>query len=184
MATLMDVLAAKGTQPQAQQTSPVEAQGQPQPQPQAAPANPLAALAGRMGAQQQQAPAPTHAQTVAVMHRLGQIKTALRPVMDDPHLGSKNIRPKLLDAASKLLAAKVVSLTDIMSEIKGLPEDPIEQKKFVEGLYNNATQGQTAILEQHRHADLPEGSGPDEWTPETHDDHIASLMQQYGGGNA
>lgn len=150
-------------------------------QPQPASANPLAALAG--AAEQQQAPAPTHAQTVAVMHRLGEIKSSLRPVMDDPHLGSKNIRPKLLDAASKLLAAKVVSLTDIMNEIKGLPEDPIEQKKFVEGLYNNATQGQAAILEQHRHADLPEGVGPDEWTPDTHDDHIASLMQQYGGRN-
>lgn len=175
MAGIMDLLAAArgGQAPQgAPQAAPQ--QGQPQ-QPGA---NPLAAL---MAQQQQQQPAPTHAQTVAAMHRFGEIKSALKPVISDPNLGKSNIRPKLLDAASDLLGSKVLSLPEIMNAIKGLPDDPLQQKKFVESIYGNASKAQLAILQQHRGASLQ--GEPDEWSPETHNDNIASLMQQYGGQN-
>lgn len=185
MASVMDLLNAKATEPSEADGASVPQQASQAP----AGANPLAALIAARSQAQQQPPAPTHAQTVAVMHRLGEIKSALKPVVNDPNLGTKNIRPKLLDAASKLLGSKVLSLTEIMNAIKGLPEDPLAQKKFVDGLYSTASQGQLAILEQHRNANLPEpgqppDAGADEWMPEGHNAIMDELMQQYGGGHA
>ncbi|HEX5508915.1 MAG TPA: hypothetical protein VFX37_10470 [Pseudolabrys sp.] len=140
----------------------------------------LARLAPQLAAQQQPAPAPTHAQTVAAMHRFGSIKAALQPVLSDPNLGKSNIRPKLLDAASDLLGEKVLSLPEIMNAIKDLPDDPLQQKKFVEMMYGTATKAQIAVLNQHRNANLPQEDG-DEWTPDSHDQHFAGLMAHYPG---
>jgi hypothetical protein len=177
----MDLIAAaKGAQatPQAPvAASPAGAPAQPQPQG----GNPLAALAAQAAPQQQPAPAPTHAQAVAAMHRFGQIKSAMAPVIADPNLGKTNVRPKLLDAASKLLGSKVLSLPEIMNSIKNLPDDPIQQKKFVENIMNTATQAQLTVLQQHRNAQLPEDQEPDEWTPDNHADNMAGLMAHYQG---
>jgi hypothetical protein len=174
----MDLLAAArgGQAPQgAPQAAPQ--QGQPQ-QPGA---NPLAALMAQQQQQQQQ-PAPTHAQTVAAIHRFGEIKSALQPVLSDPNLGKSNIRPKLLDAASKLLGAKVLSLPEIMNKIKGLPDDPIQQKNFVEGIIDTANKAEAAVLQHHLNAP-PEPDGTDPWSRDNQQQHIDGLMKHYGGRN-
>ena len=145
------------------------------------PANPLAALAA--GQQPQRpAPAPTHAQTMAAMHYFGEIKAAIAPVAKDPNLGVKNIRPKLLDAASKLLASRTLTLSEVMNRIKDLPDDPMQQKKFVESILNNANQAELTVLQHYR--DAPQGPEGDEpWSQENHSDNITGLMQHYGGRN-
>lgn len=152
-------------------------QGAPQGQPPQQ-GNPLATLAA---SQQQQAPppVPTRAQTVAAVHHFGQIKQAMNEVMEDPNLGKKNIRPKLLDAMSKLLGSKTLSLPDVMKAIKGLPDDPLGQKQFVDNIYQKNDQAQKVILTNH--ASAPEGQQQDDWSPDNHSNHMASLMQGYGG---
>lgn len=176
MPSLQALLAAKG--------SPVSAQGQPmQPmlQQPAQGGNTLAQLAP----QQQQAPqqpAPTHAQTVAAVHHTGQIKQALIPVLDDPNLGVKNIRPKILDMASKLLASKTLTLPEIMKAVKALPNDPVAQKQFVEKIYNDNDKAQMLVLGHHAMGPQAQpGQEPEQWSPDKHQDHMAGLMQQYGG---
>lgn len=171
MPGLQDLLAAvQQQQPQAPQ------QQMPQPQGQ----NPLSAIAPQFGQQQQ--PQPTAGQTAAAVHRFGEIKQAMRGVMGDPNLGKTNIRPKLLDAASKLLASKVVSLPEIMNAIKGLPDDPFAQRNFVDKLYTNADQAQKLVLSHHRNA-KGSGEGEEPYGPDNHQAMMDGLMQHYGGRN-
>lgn len=174
MPGLQDLLAAvQQQQPQAPQQ-----QQMPQPQPQGQ--NPLAALAPQFGQQPQ--PQPTAGQTMAALHRFGEIKFAMRSVMKDSNLGKTNIRPKLLDAASKLLASKVVSLPEIMNAIKGLPDDPFAQKSFVDKLYVNADQAQQLVLQHHAAARTGQVQ-EDPYSADTHQAHMDGLMQHYGGRN-
>jgi hypothetical protein len=140
--------------------------------------NPLAAMAPQMQQPQQQ-PAPTHAQTVAALQHFGAIKNAMLPVMDDPKLGKANIRPKLLDSFSKLLAARTLSLPEIMNAIKSLPDDPQQQVAFVTKIYKDNDQAQKMILAHHQMGPPSQGE-PEAWSPDNHADQLSALSQQYG----
>lgn len=146
--------------------------------------NPLAQLmGGQQGALQGPPPVPTQAQTVAALHRFGEVKQAMRRVIGDPKLGKDNIRPKLLDAASKLLGSKVLSLSEVMNAIKGLPDDPLAQKKFVEKIYGDADKAQKIVLSHHAGAPpMQPGTGePESWSSDNHQTHIDGLMGHYNG---
>lgn len=172
MPSLQDLLAAKD--------SSMPPQGQPA-QTMSQGGNQLAQLAP----QQQQPtpqPAPTHAQTVAAVHQFGQIKQSMVPILDDPNLGLKNIRPKLLDSFSKLLASKTLTLPEIMKAVKALPDDPMQQKKFVEKIYNDNDKAQMLVLGHHAMGpQQTDGQEPDQWSSDKHQDYMAGLVQQYGG---
>lgn len=142
--------------------------------------NPLAALMGQQAAAPRPVPRPTPGQTAAALHHFGEIKAALRPIIQDPQFGKTNVRPKLLDAASKLLAAKVLSLPQIMSAIKGLPEEPMEQVKFVEKIYGDSDQAQKIVLMQHAGYQADPAAPPeDEYSPKSHGAFMEALAKTY-----
>ena len=89
--------------PLADQASPPQPAGAPQ----APPQNPLARLAGPLPGLPPPQPAPTQAQTVAAVRRFGAVQSAMREVMSADGFGRTDMRPKILDEASKLMAAKV-----------------------------------------------------------------------------
>lgn len=158
------------------------------PQVSAAPGgNPLAKLAPpQMPApdqqQQPQAPAPTAAQTTAAVHRFGAIQDSMRSVMQDKAFGRSNVRPQLLDAASKLLGQKILSLPDIMNSIKDMPDDPIQQKDFIQNLFNSAKQAEAGVLAHHAAA-LQSGAiqsnEDDQYSEDDHGKHIDDIMKHY-----
>lgn len=131
----------------------------------------------RLMPQQRPTPQVSSGQAMAAVHRFSSIRSALSGVMADPKLGKENIRPKLLDAASKLLAGKVLTLPEVMNTVKDLPDDPVKQKQFVDRIYSVAGQATQAVLEHHR-ANPTQG---EEWTPEDHEQQMSSLMGQYNG---
>ena len=90
--------------------------------------NPLSRLAGPMPGQAPppQQPAPTTAQATAAVRRLTAVMNAMREVMQSPGYGRTNIRPVLLDAASKLLGSRLLSLPEVMNSIGGVPDDPVQ----------------------------------------------------------
>jgi hypothetical protein len=122
------------------------------------PQNPLARLAAPLPGSPppSQQPAPTTAQATAAVRRLTAVQSAMREVMQSPGYGRTNIRPTLLDAASKLLASRLLSLPEIMNSIGGVPDDPVQQKEFVSNIYNNAQRAAASVLDHHGAA---EGQG-------------------------
>ena len=143
--------------------------------------NPLARIAPGLSPQPQ--PVPTRAQTTAAVQRFGAIQSAMRMVMEDPEFGKANVRPAIMDAASKLLGSKLLSLPEIMNSIKDIPDDPLEQKSFVQNIYNNAKMAEASVLDHHGAAvvsgKLPPDGG-DAYDAGLHDQHMTGLLGQYG----
>lgn len=174
MPNIMSMLQGDGEAPAVTGTN--QADPQPQRMPQQ---NPLAALAAQ-APQPRAVPRPTPGQTAAALHHFGEIKAALRPIIEDPQFGKTNVRPKLLDAASKLLANKVLSLPQIMNAIKGLPEDPMDQVKFVEKIYGDSDMAQKIVLMQHADYQADPGAAPeDEYSLKTHGAFMDGLAKTY-----
>lgn len=129
----------------------------------------------------QQQPAPTPGQTAAALHHFSEIKSMLKPIMADPNLGKTNIRPKLLDSMSKLLASRALSLPQVMNAVKSLPDDPVEQLKFVQKVYQDNDAAQKLVLMHSRNA-ANASESPTNEDPYSADNHAAmmdGLLKQY-----
>jgi len=144
--------------------------------------NPLARIAPALGGQQQPQPAPTRAQTTAAVQRFSAIQNAMRSVMQDPAFGKENVRPEVMDAASKLLGSKLLSLPEVMNSISSLPDDPIKQKAFIEGIFNSARTAESQVLDHHGAAivsgKLPPDGG-EAYDPSAQEQHMNGLLGHY-----
>lgn len=144
--------------------------------------NPLARIAPQAGGAFQKPPTPTKAQTTAAVQRFSAIQNAMREVMEDPAFGKSNVRPELLNAASKLLGSKLLSLPEVMNSISGLPDDPIEQKSFVQNIFNSAKTAESNVLDHHGAAVasgmLPPNGG-DDYDAGNHETHMNGLIGHY-----
>jgi hypothetical protein len=144
--------------------------------------NPLARIAPQLGGAPQKPPAPTKAQTTAAVQRFSAIQAAMRSVMEDKDFGRANVRPAVMDAASKLLGSKLLSLPEIMNSIGDLPDDPIEQKAFVQNIFNQAKTAEASVLDHHGAAIaagmLPPNGGPD-YDAGAHEQQMNGLMSHY-----
>lgn len=147
--------------------------------------NPLARIAPQMGGQQQPQPAPTRAQTTAAVQRFSAIQQALKPILADPKLGKENVRPDVLDAGSRLLGTKLISLPQLMQVLNDFPSDPLDQRTKVQQIYSSAQQAEAAVLDHHGAAivagKLPPDGG-DQYDSENHDKLMDGLLGHYRKG--
>lgn len=127
-------------------------------------------------------PAPTHAQTIAALHRFGEIEKASSKLLKDPDVGRKNIRPKVLEMGADLIGSRVLSLAEFMSGIGNFPsaDDMLGQKKWLEKLRDTNIQGQMSVLQDHANAP-PEAADAAQWTPDSHAEHMGALINKYPG---
>ena len=143
------------------------------------PQQPSQGMAGLVQQPPQARPTPTHAQTVAGLHRCHEIEKASQRLLKDPDVGKKNIRPKVLEMGADLIGKKVMTLPELMTGIKDFPssEDALGQKKWLERLYQSNVQGQIALLQDH--ANAPPEDQPSQWTPDNHAEHMSALANMY-----
>jgi hypothetical protein len=145
-------------------------------------ANPLARLAAPLPGLPPPLPAPTAAQATAAVRRLSAVADAMRTVMNQPDFGRANCRPAILDEASKLIGAGLVSLPQIMESIKALPDDPMAQRSYVAGIYNQAKQAEANVLAHHTAAlamGMVPRNGGEKYQAADHDRHMSGLMGHY-----
>lgn len=123
-------------------------------------------------------PVPTHAQTVAALHRFTEIEHAVKRVLKSQDVGRKNVRPQVLEMGADLIGSKVMSLAEFLKGMSSYPpaEDFLAQKKWLEKLFQAQVQGQMTVLQDRAQA---QGGDEDQWTPDTHDDHFKALMGAY-----
>src|ERR1700760_347396 len=115
--------------------NPLADQAQPVGAPQGGPSNPLAQLAAPLPGLPPNPPRPSAAQTTAAVRRLSAVQEAMRSVMSADGFGRVNVRPKILDEASKLIGARVLSLPECMNAIGKVPDDALQQKELVESIF-------------------------------------------------
>lgn len=127
-------------------------------------------------------PTPTRAETVAGLHRCREIEQASGRLLKDPDVGKANIRPKVMTMGADLIANRVMTLSQFMQGIKNYPsaEDFLGQKKWVERLLQSNLQAQMTLLQDHSQSP-PEPPDAEQWSPDSHADHVASLIHKYPG---
>ena len=162
------------------QQSPPQPQGMAQGQPNQA--NPLASLAGPLPGLPPRPPAPSAAQATAAVRRLSAVQESMRVILQNPDLGRTNVRPAIMDQASKLLSARVLSLPEVMSAIGKVGDDPLAQKSMIAGIFNQAKQAESAVLAHHTAAvalGLTPRSGGEKYQAADHDRHMSGLLGHY-----
>lgn len=148
-------------------------QGQPAPQQQ----NPLGGLT-------RGAPNPniTKQQLIAGLHHLNAFTRQFAPLLQRPEIGKSNIRPKIFDAAANLIGAGIFTVPEVINGIKDLPDDPVDQKKWLEAKLLSANQAEQKLISDY----IAQGPGQDaqgpDWTADNHKDHMTGLMGQYKRG--
>jgi hypothetical protein len=145
------------------------------------PQNPLARLAAPLPGPPPRPPAPSAAQATAAIKRFGAVQSAMRDLLQNPDLGRSNIRPAILDQASKLMSARVLSLPECMQAIGKVSDDPLAQKSLVAGIFNQASQAESAVLAHHTAA-VAMGMvqrGGEKYQADDHDRHMSGLLAHY-----
>jgi hypothetical protein len=164
--------------PLADQPSPPQPQGMAQGNPQ----NPLARLVPQLPGPPPRLPAPSAAQATAAIKRFGAVQSAMRDLLQNPDLGRTNIRPAILDQASKLMASRILSLPETMQAIGKVSDDPLAQKSLVAGIFNQAQQAESAVLAHHTAAvamGMVPRSGGEKYQADDHARHMSGLLAHY-----
>src|SRR5216684_5185164 len=148
--------------------------------------NPLAALI-----KQPQAggpPTPDHAMTKAAMRHFGAMKVRLEKLLADPKTGKENMRPAIFDMAASLLGDGFMTMPKLMNEIKTLPQEPADQKQWLQKHLDAVSKAQVNVLDHHIAAFPGSGDWKMDWAnapPSAgNDDHPAvmdSVLKHYQG---
>lgn len=135
--------------------------------------------------QQQQAPAPSHQQTVAALRHFSAIEDELRGLLADPDLGKADMKSKIIDGATKLVANGIMTAAQAVTGLGSVPERPFEQKQWVASHYATAVQAANAVLDHHRAAFAGTPAPAQPSGPDDHQAVMSGLLSHYQGlGNA
>jgi hypothetical protein len=131
-----------------------------------------------------QTPAPTHGETVAALRHFGAIQAELAMLLKDPAVGRSNLKSKIIDGVTKLVSNRIVTPGAAVSQLASVPDQPFQQRKWLETHLAQAFMAQVAVLGHHANA---YGGTPEHMVDKTSspDDHIADMqgvMGHYGRG--
>ena len=140
---------------------------------------PMQAPAAAPGAPQPQVPTPTHGQTVAILRHMDAIQSELAALLKDPAIGKSNLKSKIVDGMANLVAKRIVTPGDAVSQLATVPERPFDQKQWLQKHLMQAVVAKIAALTHHGQAF---GGMPEQMVDKTSnpDDHIADMKSAMG----
>ena len=157
----------------------------PQPQAQTQPGNALSGpTPGAMpqAAPPQLPPAPTHAQTVTALRHFGALEEELSELMADPDLGKTDMKSRVIDGMTRLVAEGIVPPSGAVRDMGTFPEKPFDQRQWINQHFMNVVQAQTAILAHHQFGAMNgEDVGSDEPSVDDHQTIMNGLQARYAG---
>jgi len=138
----------------------------------------------------QQAPAPTHGQTVAALRHFNAVLGELKGLLQNPDLGKANLKSTIIDGMTKLVAERIIPPAAAVSQLASVPDAPYQQAQWAANHYAQTVQAQAAVLDHHRQSamgtgnyDLENALHSDESDPENHLETMHGTMaQHYAGG--
>lgn len=142
------------------------------------------------GVQQQQMPAPSHAQTVAALRHFQMIGKELEGLLLNPDLGKADMRSAIIDAVTRLVSERLIAPAQAVTQLGMVPDKPFDQKKAIEAMYRQVMQAESSVLDHHGATNAPlsddfatenglYGSSPDD-----HQRHLSEMMGAHYGGNS
>jgi hypothetical protein len=138
---------------------------------------------------QQQAPAPTHGQTVAALRHFNAILGELKGLLENPDLGKANLKSTIIDGMTKLVAERIIPPAAAVTQLAAVPDEPFQQAQWAKNHYAQTVQAQAAVLDHHRQSamgtgnyDLENALHEDESDPDSHMETMQGTMAQHYGG--
>lgn len=168
--------------------NPLHLGGAPSPPNPDMPQGPSPAASPMAPAQPQQAPPPppTHQQTVAALRHFDAIEQELTTLLKDPDLGKADMKSKIIDGTTSLVAKRIVSPAQAVMQLGSVPDRPFDQKQWLLTHYQQTVQAGAAVLAHHG-AGVATGMTPIDTTAPNPDDHqtaMAGVMSNYSGKSA
>ena len=132
---------------------------------------------------QQGPPAPTHGQTVAILRHMDAIQAELEALIKDPAVGKSNVKSKIIDGVTKLVANRIMTPGAAVGQLATVPDSPFQQRKWLQQHLLQTVIAKVGALSHHAAAF---GGTPENMIDKTSspDDHLAdmqSVMGHYGG---
>lgn len=143
----------------------------------------LAAMAQQQQPQQAQPQQPmSKSQLRAGLHHFSAVQRRMEKLLSLPNLGKSNVRPAIADATADLMIEKVLTLPEAMNALKLVPNEPGEQKAWVQSAVKNAEMAQMKLTDDY----ISQGPGDepdnDPWSMDNHKTHMDSVMTRYKVG--
>jgi len=131
-------------------------------------------------------PTPTHGQTVAILRHMDAIQAELTALLKDPAVGKTSVKSKIIDGMTKLVANRIISPGDAVSQLGDVPDEPFKQRAWLQTHLVNAVIARVAALSHHGKAfgGTPEDQIDKTSSPDSHMADMASVQGQYGGARA
>ena len=125
-------------------------------------------------------PIPTHQQTVAALRHFDAIEQELTKLLKDPDCGRADLRSKAIDGTTRLVAMNIMPAADAVAQLANFPDDPFEQKQWLEKNLVQTVSAANIVLQNHAHgAQQAAAAGqPMDETPYNADDH-QSIMSGF-----
>jgi hypothetical protein len=109
---------------------------------------PAQAQPGQPGAQAAP-PAPTHAQTVAVLRHTTAIAKELRGLLKLPELGKSSVKQQIIDGTVGLVASGILTTTQAVSMLSTVPSEPLLQRKWAKSQLESTMAAMNNVLDHH-----------------------------------
>lgn len=140
-------------------------------------ASPAGAPAGAMpGAAP---PPPSHEQTVAALRHFDAIKSGLVEILQDPATGKSDQKSKIIDGVTRLVSERMISAPTAVQQLAGVPAEPLEQRKWLQKMLQQAVQAEQVILAHHGMGFAGQGPQTASSSPDDHMDHMKALHAIY-----
>lgn len=128
--------------------------------------------------QPQQPPAPNHAQTVAALRHFHAIGKQLEIALKDPDVGKADLKKKVIEGMTTLVAQRILSPAQAVTQLSTFPERPFEQKKWLADHLMQTQQAEIAVLTHHGMAFAGQGPQPAP-SPDSHMEDIQGMMSAH-----
>lgn len=129
-----------------------------------------------------QQPAPSHQQVVASLRHFAAIGKQLEIALKDPDLGKSDIKDKVIDGMTTLVADRIIDPREAVSQLTTFPDRPFEQKQWLLRHLQKVMMARNAILDHHRVSNLPAAEVPPTPSGDNHMQDMAGMMQAHYPG--
>lgn len=138
------------------------------------------------GGPPQQPPAITHQQAVAALRHFSAISRELEGLLKDPDLGKADVKSKIIDGTTKLVASRIIQPAQAVMQLSSVPADPQMQRGWVQQHFQQTMMAMNGVLDHHAQSnpgtgDLPTEIAKSQSNPDAHLDDMASVHSAYQG---
>jgi hypothetical protein len=126
-------------------------------------------------------PTPTHGQTVAALRHFDAIQNELKTLLKDPAVGKSDVKKKIIDGMSKLVANRIVTPGAAVGQLADVPDKPFDQRKWLQTHLIQTVIAKVTVLNHHGAAfgGVPEDQIDKTASPDNHLSDMASLQSHY-----